>query len=100
MLTFFVQVTAHPPSWFVENSHMWEKQDEKNGEITQRTEEYLSNNYKNVFNLVSHHDRMCQVENFHSVVFAIFLLRCLQSQGYFSKEAETGWFSLLKVVHG
>ena len=97
MQTYVSQVTAHPPSWFVENSHMWEQQDEKNGESAQRTEEYLSTDYRNVFNLVSHHERMTQVENFHRAVFAVFLLRCLQSQGYFSKEPDTGWLSQLSV---
>ena len=43
----------------------------------------MSADYRNVFNLVTHHERMSSTENFHRATFAIFLLRCLDSQGYF-----------------
>ena len=105
------QVTKKPVSWFLDHSNLWQQQDSRNGETREQKEQYLSNDYRyaneidkfeqvhvrssdhhlnfsNVFHLVTHHERMSSVENFHRAVFAIFLLRCLQSQGYFSGSAE------------
>ena len=49
----------------------------------------MSSDYRNIFNLVSHHEKMSSTENFHRATFAIFLLRCLDSQGYFGSQQST-----------
>ena len=49
----------------------------------------MSSDYRNVFNLVTHHEQMSSTENFHRATFAIFLLRCLESQGYFGSKPST-----------
>ena len=76
-------VSGHPPAWFQEHKSFWATPDQRSGETCDRKEEYLSTDYRNVFNLVTHHERMSSTENFHRATFAIFLLRCLDSQGYF-----------------
>ena len=77
-------VSQHPPAWFEEHKSLWATPDQRSGETCERKEEYLSADYRNVFNLVTHHEQMSSTENFHRATFAIFLLRCLDSQGYFA----------------
>ena len=81
-------VTGHPPEWFREHESFWAKPDQRSGETSERKEEYLSSDYRNIFNLVSHHEKMSSTENFHRATFAIFLLRCLDSQGYFGSSSQ------------
>ena len=81
-------VTGHPPEWFREHESFLAKPDQRSGETSERKEEYLSSDYRNVFNLVSHHEKMSSTENFHRATFAIFLLRCLDSQGYFGSSSQ------------
>jgi hypothetical protein len=82
-------VTRKSVAWFRENRALWEAPDQRNGESKQRTEVYTSDDYRNLFNLATHHHRMSNVENFHRAVFAIVLLRCLDSQDYFEGSAES-----------
>ena len=76
-------VTSHTPAWFREREAHWATPDQRSGETSERKEEYLSSDLRNVFNLVTHHEQMSSTENFHRATFAIFLLRCLDSQAYF-----------------
>ena len=43
----------------------------------------MSGDYRNYFNLVNHHGQRKMGDIFHRAMFTVFLLRCLQSQGYF-----------------
>ena len=81
-------LTQKPVTWFRQNKELFEVADEAGGESRGRKEVYSSIDYRNIFNLVTHHQRMSKVENFHRAVFATFLLRCLESQGYFQDSEE------------
>ena len=73
--------------WFRDNRDMFEHHDERSGETKERKEKYLSDDYRNLFNLVTHQKQMCVAELFHRSAFAVLLLRCLESQGYFETDA-------------
>merc|ERR1712012_1291634 len=78
-------VTQKPLQWFRDNREMFElsKHDKTSGETKEQKEVYESSDYRNYFNLVSHHDERKTNDMFHRAMFSVFLLRCLQSQGYF-----------------
>ena len=78
-------VTQKPLQWFRDNREMFElsKHDKTSGETKEQKDVYESGDYRNYFNLVSHHDERKTNDMFHRAMFSVFLLRCLQSQGYF-----------------
>ena len=47
------------------------------------TEEYLSDDYRTLFNLCTHSHRRDTNDIYSKTIFAAFLLRCLQEVGYF-----------------
>lgn len=72
--------------WFRDNRDMFHNHDERSGESKERKDAYVSSDYRNIFNLVTHHKEMGTNEKFHRTAFSVFLLRCLQSQGYFGED--------------
>merc|ERR1719334_898910 len=76
-------ITKKPLSYFMENKEMFQAPDEQSGQTKSQTEVYDPSDYKNYFNLVSHHSERTTGDMFHRAMFSVFLLRCLQSQGYF-----------------
>jgi hypothetical protein len=64
------------------------KHDKTSGETKEQTETYESGDYRNNFNLVNHHDERKTNDMFHRAMFSVFLLRCLQTQGYFPESPQ------------
>merc|ERR1719419_1048890 len=83
-------VTQRDLQWFKDNQEMFDmsKHDKTSGQTKEQTEVYNSADYRNYFNLVSHHSERKTGDMFHRAMFSIFLLRCLKSQGYFPKSDE------------
>jgi len=83
-------VTQKPLQWFRDNREMFElsKHDKTSGETKEQTEAYESGDYRNYFNLVNHHDERKTNDMFHRAMFSVFLLRCLQTQGYFPESPQ------------
>lgn len=71
-------------SWFRENSQLFTDHDKTSGQTKEQTEVYQSGDYRNYFNLVNHHGKRPTGDIFHRAMFSVYLLRCLQSQGYFA----------------
>ena len=66
-----------------ENRDLFSTHDKTSGQTKEQKAEYRSGDYKNYFNLVNHHSERETGDIFHRSMFSVFLLRCLQSQGYF-----------------
>jgi len=81
-------ITKKPLSYFMENKEMFQAPDEQSGQTKSQTEVYDPSDYKNYFNLVSHHSERTTGDMFHRAMFSVFLLRCLKSQGYFPDSKE------------
>ena len=82
--TFYSRsITQKPLQWFLDNKQLFEKHDKTSGQTKEQKEPYESGDYKNYFNLVNHHEERKIGDIFHRAMFTVFLLRCLQSQGYF-----------------
>jgi len=80
-------VTQRGLQWFKDNKEMFDlkKHDKTSGQSKEQKEVYESGDYKNYFNLVSHHDERKTNDMFHRAMFSVFLLRCLQTQGFFTQ---------------
>ena len=76
-------ITQKSLRWFLDNKHLFESHDKTSGQTKEQKDAYVSGDYKNYFNLVNHHDQRKIGDIFHRAMFTVFLLRCLQSQGYF-----------------
>jgi len=76
-------VTQKSLKWFKDNKHLFENHDKTSGQTKEQKEAYESGDYRNYFNLVNHHSERKTGDIFHRAMFTVFLLRCLQSQGYF-----------------
>ena len=83
---FFGSITQKSLKWFLENKHLFQSHDKTSGQTKEQKEVYESSDYKNYFNLVNHHEERKIGDIFHRAMFTVFLLRCLQSQGYFGTE--------------
>jgi len=83
-------ITQKPLKWFLENKDKFVNHDETSGQTKEQTETYKTEDYRNLYNLVTHHSERSVPDIFHRCLFSIFLLRCLQNQGYFpTKPADT-----------
>jgi len=69
--------------WFKDNRNLFDNHDKTSGQTTEQKDVYVSGDYRNYFNLVNHHSERKTGDIFHRSMFTVFLLRCLQSQGYF-----------------
>jgi len=76
-------ISQKPLQWFLDNKHLFDKHDKTSGQTKEQKDAYISGDYKNYYNLVNHHDQRKIGDIFHRSMFTVFLLRCLQSQGYF-----------------
>ena len=76
-------ISQKPLQWFKDNRHLFETHDKTSGQTKEQKEAYISGDYRNYYNLVNHHERRKMGDIFHRAMFTVFLLRCLQSQGYF-----------------
>ena len=83
---FFRSITQKSLKWFLENKQLFQSHDKTSGQTKEQKEVYESSDYKNYFNLVNHHEERKIGDIFHRAMFTVFLLRCLQSQGYFGTE--------------
>jgi len=81
-------VSQKPLQWFKDNRHLFENHDKTSGQTKEQKEPYVSGDYRNYYNLVNHHDQRKMGDIFHRAMFTVFLLRCLQSQGYFPEPAQ------------
>jgi len=81
-------ITQKSLAWFKENRDIFENHDKTSGQSKEQTEVYSSGDYRNYYNLVNHHEKRPTGDIFHRAMFSVFLLRCLQSQGYFSSSPE------------
>ena len=72
-----------PATFFVENRERFRTPDTKNGvdgDIDGGV--YLSDDYSNLFNLVSHSDRRVPADTVSKTIFVGFLLRCMRTADY------------------
>ena len=76
-------ISQKPLDWFKKNKHLFESHDKTSGQTKEQKEPYVSGDYKNYYNLVNHHEKRQMGDIFHRSMFTVFMLRCLQSQGYF-----------------
>lgn len=83
-------VTQREIQWFRDNKDMFDltKHDKTSGETKEQKEVYESGDYKNYFNLVNHHSERKTNDMFHRAMFSVFMVRCLQTQGYFPDPAK------------
>ena len=81
-------ISQKPLQWFKDNRHLFENHDKTSGQTKEQKEPYVSGDYRNYYNLVNHHDQRKMGDIFHRAMFTVFLLRCLQSQGYFPEPAQ------------
>ncbi len=72
--------------FFKENRAKFENHDETAGQTKVQDERYLSSDYRNVYNLVTHHDERKFGDIFHRAMFSVMLLRCLKKLGYFGPD--------------
>jgi len=78
-------ITQKPFQWFKDNKEVFNQHDETSGQTKTQSDVYKSDDYRNYFNLVSHHGERKTGDMFHRAMFTIFLVRCLKSQNYFPK---------------
>eukprot|EP00095_Tigriopus_kingsejongensis_P008472 maker-scaffold18_size714446-snap-gene-3.28 protein:Tk08472 transcript:maker-scaffold18_size714446-snap-gene-3.28-mRNA-1 annotation:"set and mynd domain-containing" len=79
-------VTKKPLKYFLENKDKFSNHNEQSGISKDRVTKYLSDDYGNLFNLVTHHDERKIGDIFHRAMFAIMMLRCLKKFGYFGPD--------------
>lgn len=65
-----------------------ERVNEKNGVEGNDDEVFRSDDYRNLYSLVGHFDKRDSMDTTTKTIFAVFLLRCLQSVGYLREEHE------------
>ena len=49
---------------------------------------FLSDDYVNLYNLVTHHDERKMNDTFHRSMFVVMMLRCLKKLGYFGEDVK------------
>jgi len=86
-LVAYQLVAQKSAQWFRDNRDMFKDHDERSGETKQRHDKYMSDDYRNLFNLVTHEKKMGLAELFHRSAFSVLLLRCLESQDYFGDDS-------------
>jgi tetratricopeptide (TPR) repeat protein len=83
-----------PASFFLENRDKFVAHDEASGVNIQvdkdgkPLDKYLSNDYRNYFNLVTHHSERKVGDIFHRAMLTVMFLRCMKKYGYFGPEAQ------------
>ncbi len=81
-------VIQKPFKFFLDNRDKFKGYDESSG--VNVSEKYLSSDYKNYFNLVSHHEKRKVGDMFHRAMLAAMLMRCMKKYGYFGPDAKEG----------
>ena len=87
-------VVQKPLKYFLDNRDKFESHDEssgvniKLGEDGKPIEKYVSGDYKNYFNLVTHHEERKTGDIFHRAMLAVMLLKCMKRYGYFGPDAD------------
>ena len=83
----FRAITKKTLEFFKENRSKFDDHDVKSGSIKgEKVTKFLSDDYRNLYNLVNHHEERKIGDIFHRAMFAVMLLRCLKQQGYFGPE--------------
>ena len=88
LLLAFRAVSQKPVEYFIKNAERLDGADPKFG-LGETEEEYLSDDYRTLFNLCTHSHRRDTNDIYSKTIFAAFLLRCLQEVGYFRSVTET-----------
>jgi len=87
-------IVQKPFSFFLENKDKFQSHDESSGvniqlgEDGQPLEKYLSSDYRNYFNLCTHHSERKVGDIFHRALLAVMLMRCMKKYGYFGDDAK------------
>merc|ERR1712156_861302 len=87
-------VVQKPLEFFLEHRDKFENHDESSGvqilldEDGKPKEKYLSSDYRNYFNLVTHRAERKAGDVFHRAMLAVMLLRCMKKYGYFGPDTK------------
>ncbi|CAB4058311.1 unnamed protein product [Lepeophtheirus salmonis] len=77
-------ISQKPLDFFLKNKELFSNHDEISGSKDGTNQKkYLSDDYRNLYNLVTHHSERKTGDMFHRSMLAVMLLKCLKSQGYF-----------------
>ena len=55
---------------------------------TLQVTKFLSDDYANLYNLVTHHSERKVGDTFHRTMFIVMMVRCLKKLGYFGEEVK------------
>lgn len=80
-------IVKKPLSFFLENRAKFEQHDESSGSTNNQNSQYKSQDYRNYFNLVTHHSERKVGDIFHRAMLTVMLLRCMKKFGYFGPDA-------------
>lgn len=79
-------ITSKPLKFFLDNKDKFQEHNEQSGISKGKVTKYLSEDYGNLFNLVTHHNERKVGDVFHRAMFAVMFLRCLKKFGYFGPD--------------
>ena len=82
----FRAVTKKPLKFFLDNKDKFRDHDETAGSVKAAVTKHLSDDYRNLYNLVTHHSERKIGDVFHRSMFSVMLLRCLKKEGYFGDD--------------
>lgn len=82
-------ISQKPLQFFLENKNLFDGHDIASGTAKgqEAVSRYLSKDYRNLYNLVTHHEERKAGDCFHRALLTCMLLRCLKKLGYFGTEA-------------
>lgn len=81
-------IAQKPLQFFLENRDKFSNHDEMSGSKNSEVTKYLSDDYRNIYNLVTHHSERKMNDLFHRAMFSIMLVKCLKKTGYFGEEVK------------
>ncbi len=79
-------VTQKTPKFFMDNRTKFESHNVRTGGVEEELHDgkvYLSEDYENLFNLVTHEEKREPIDLTTKAIFAVFLMCCIKSAGYF-----------------
>ncbi len=77
-------IAQKPINFFLENADKFSDHNVKNGVEGDDNQVYRSDDYRNLYNLVTHEEHREPEDVAAKIAFAVFLTRCLASAGYFA----------------
>ena len=94
-------VTQKPAEYFLDNRDKFSGHNVRNGVDGDDNEVFRSEDYRNLFNLVTHEEKREPQDICSKIAFAVFLTRCLSSAGYFDRvkdRREDAEFSIAAII--